>query len=150
GKNDGFSEEKTPFLEGKDQLFETLIASVLRDGVNNKFEFRHTEVKIAYPQSAKTKKERPKPREKTLLMSQLSLEEKSALKLLHTFGSEDLTGLELIGESQVKRSFRYLALRYHPDRQGPANVGASDGSDFRRIEGAYRVLATAFRKTGKI
>lgn len=39
--------------------------------------------------------------------------------------------------NEIKRAYRKLALRYHPDRRGSDNISAAR---FREIEEAYRIL----------
>lgn len=136
----GFSEGNTQF-----PLYESLIASLLEAGVNFNFyptaSQKRTITATFYPRKSSPRKTvRPRPNEKTVLVKDLKPEANQALCRLISLGTEELKDAELLSESMVKRTFRRLALRIHPDQNPQAT-----GSEFRSAREAYVQLLAAIK-----
>jgi hypothetical protein len=153
--NSGFPRGETPFgppgtaFSEEKSAFETLIASFLADNVNFKFAFspehvtdRSHKVRTTYgAPPPREKAKRPKPQEKTTLVKALKPESMQALRTLVELGATELKTFELLSESIVKRAFRRLALRLHPDQNPLAK-----GHDFRRAYASYSLLLNEIKQ----
>lgn len=144
--NEAFSEGNETFFEGnkpfpeENSPFETLIASLLEAGVNFNFPQFNIGAKSRlgdiYPRKPITPRPtRPRPPEKTALVKDLNPEANQALCRLVELGASEFVNLEIVSESIVKRAFRRLALKLHPDQNPKAN-----GRDFRSAREAYTTL----------
>jgi hypothetical protein len=101
------------------------------------FSLLKTPYKAAIPL---VKKVKPTPIEKTILITQLSLTQKLALEKLISLGASELRGLEIIGETRIKKCFRGLAKSLHPD------LKQQSSQNFRELRESYNMLMSAFNK----
>lgn len=123
-----FSEEKT--------AFESMIASLLGTKVNFNFTPPREYIRRSYPTPPRREKPpKPRPFERTVLLKDLNTQEHQAYIALIELGAIEIKTVELLSESMVKKVFRRLALRLHPDQNPHANP-----SDFRRAREAYTTL----------
>ncbi len=86
------------------------------------------------------KNERPTRPERTKIRSQLSAVEVVALSVFVKFGAADLEKCEILGETIIKKTYRRLAVNFHPDTNQSAQ-----GAAFRELHEAYSVLSKMFR-----
>lgn len=87
------------------------------------------------------KQARPMRPERTKIRSQLSAVEETALIVFAKYGATNLEKSEIIGETIIKKTYRKLAVTFHPD----TNRGAVGATAFRELNEAYIILAKMFR-----
>ncbi|MEK6555685.1 MAG: J domain-containing protein [Bdellovibrionota bacterium] len=99
--------------------------------------------------TAKQKTSPPAPApELTVLLTQLTPAQKTALQKMISLGATELKDAVLLGESRLKKSFRRLAKSFHPDHQThfTASQKQRSSQSFRELRESYNILIGAFSK----